>query len=140
MKIAKRNKQGIFLLYADLDDMEEINDNHGHKEGDLILTDTANLLSRNYRESDIIARVGEDEFVVFPVGTTGDVPKLISDRFEKNLKLYNEQRGTRHRISLSWGTAFFEPESLKGIDDLLAEADKAMYEMKKRKKMFISSQ
>ena len=139
LKLARINKQGIFLLYADLDDMKEINDNYGHNEGDLILTETANLLSRNYRESDIIARVGGDEFVVFPVGTTGDAPQLISDRLEKNLKLHNEQSGARHRISLSWGTAFFEPESLHCIDDLLAQADKAMYEMKKRKKMFISS-
>ena len=71
LKLAKRNKQGIFLLYADLDDMKEINDNYGHKEGDLMLIETANLLSRYYRESDIIARFGGDEFVVFPVAKSG---------------------------------------------------------------------
>jgi diguanylate cyclase (GGDEF)-like protein len=139
LKFAKRNNQGIFLLYTDLDDMKEINDNYGHKEGDLILAETANLLSINYRQSDIIARIGGDEFVVFPVGTTGDTPQLISDRLGKNLELYNEQSGARHKISLSWGTAFFDPESLCCIDELLAQADKAMYEMKKKKKMFISS-
>lgn len=135
LKVAKRKKQGIFLLYADLDGMKEINDNYGHKEGDLILTETADILSRNYRESDIIARVGGDEFVVFPIGTTGDVPQLISDRLEKNLQLHNEQSGSKHKISLSWGTAFFEPESSFSIDDLLAQADKEMYEMKNRKKI-----
>lgn len=135
LKVAKRNKQGIFLLYADLDGMKEINDNYGHREGDLILTETANLLSRNYRESDIIARVGGDEFVVFPIGTTGDVPHLISKRLENNLRLHNEQSGTKHRISLSWGTAFFKPEAPCFIDDLLAQADKSMYEMKKKKKI-----
>ena len=83
LKVARRNKQGLFLLYADLDDLKEINDNYGHKEGDLILTEIANILSSNYRESDIIARVGGDEFVVFPVGTKGDVPQLISDRLDK---------------------------------------------------------
>jgi len=135
LKVARRNNQGMFLLYADLDDLKEINDNYGHKEGDLILTETANLLSRNYREADIIARVGGDEFVVFPVGKTEDVPRLISDRLGKNLKLYNEQSGVKHRISLSWGTAYFEPETPCSIEDLLAQADKAMYEMKKRKKI-----
>ncbi len=134
LKLAKRTRQGIFLLYADVDDLKEVNDNYGHKEGDLMLTETADLLSRHYRESDIIARVGGDEFVVFPVGTTGDVPQLISDRLEKNLKLHNEQGGAKHRLSLSWGTAFYEPESPCSIDDLLAQADTAMYEMKKRKK------
>ena len=135
LKVARRNNQGIFLLYADLDDMKEINDNYGHSEGDFILTETAALLSRNYREADIIARVGGDEFVVFPVAKTGDIPQLISDRLEKNLKLYNEQSGAKHRISLSWGTAYFEPDSPCSIEELLAQADKAMYEMKKRKKV-----
>lgn len=134
LKLAKRNRQGRFLLYADIDDMKEINDNYGHKEGDLMLVETANILRSNFRESDIIARVGGDEFVVFPVGTKGDAPQLISTRLEESLRLYNEQSGAKHRISLSWGTAFFEPESSCSIDDLLAEADKAMYEMKKRKK------
>ena len=134
LKVAKRNKQGIFLLYADIDGLKEINDNYGHKEGDLILTETANLLSRNYRESDIIARVGDDEFAVFPAGAAGDLSHLISDRLGKNLKLYNEQSGVKHRISLSWGTAYFEPDSPCSVEDLLAQADKAMHEMKKGNK------
>jgi two-component system cell cycle response regulator len=135
LKVAKRNRQGIFLLYAELDGMKEINDNYGHKEGDLLLTETADMLSRHYRESDIIARVGGDEFVVFPVGTAADVPQVISERLEKNLKLHNEQSGTKHKISLSWGTAFFGPESSFCIDDLLAQADKAMHEMKMKRKI-----
>lgn len=135
LKVARRNKQGMFLLYADLDDLKETNDKYGHKEGDLILTEAANLLSRNYRESDIIARIGGDEFVVFPVGTARDVPKLISDRLENVIEQHNKQDGAKHRISLSWGIAFFEPESPCCIDDLLAQADKAMYEMKNGKKI-----
>ena len=48
--------------------------------------------------------------------------------------MHNEQSGAKH-ISLSWGTAFFEPESPCSIDDLMAQADKAMYEMKNKKKI-----
>jgi len=135
LKVARRNNQGISLLYADLDDLKEINDNYGHSEGDFILTETANLLSRTYREADIIARVGGDEFVVLSVGKNGDVPQLISDRLENNLNLYNEQSEAKHRISLSWGTAHFEKESPCSIEELLARADKSMYEMKNRKKI-----
>lgn len=134
LKLAKRNRQGMFLLYADLDDLKEINDTYGHKEGDLLISETAKLLCRSYRESDVIARIGGDEFVVFPVGTSGDSAERISDRLEKAIASYNEQNGENHRISLSWGIAFFKPESLHRVDDLLEEADNAMYCMKKGKK------
>ncbi len=69
LKIAKRNKKGIYILYADLDDLKEINDVHGHIEGDQALVEIANILRKNYREADISARVGGDEFVVLSART-----------------------------------------------------------------------
>lgn len=134
LKLAKRNKQGMFLLYADLDDLKAINDSRGHKEGDLLISETAALLKANFRESDIIARIGGDEFVVFPVGSSGDSDQLISDRLEQAIADHNSRSDVKQRISLSWGTAFFTPEAPCCVDDLLAEADNAMYGMKKGKK------
>jgi two-component system, cell cycle response regulator len=134
LKVAKRNKQGMFLLYADLDDLKEINDTYGHKEGDLLISETAKLLTKSYRKSDVIARIGGDEFVVFPVGTSGDSAEIISDRLEKAIANYNEQNRENHKISLSWGIALFRPESPHSVDALLEEADTAMYGIKKGKK------
>ncbi|MHA2123177.1 MAG: diguanylate cyclase, partial [Promethearchaeota archaeon] len=68
LKVLDRQKQGIFLLYADLDRLKWINDELGHNEGDRAIVQTAKILRDNYRKSDVIARMGGDEFVVLPVG------------------------------------------------------------------------
>jgi diguanylate cyclase (GGDEF)-like protein/PAS domain S-box-containing protein len=133
-KEAKREKKGIYMLYADIDNLKNINDNFGHKEGDAVLMNTANILKANYRESDIIARISGDEFVVIPVGTFGDDVEKIIDRLEKSLEIYNSERKHDYRISLSTGIAYYDPDNPCSIEDLLIQADKLMYENKKNKK------
>jgi diguanylate cyclase (GGDEF)-like protein len=64
LKLANRYNKGIFIFSADLDDLKIINDNFGHKTGDSALVETANILKKTFRESDIIARIGGDEFVI----------------------------------------------------------------------------
>jgi PAS domain S-box-containing protein len=68
IKLANRHKTGIFMLYADLNGLKMINDKFGHKAGDLALIDMAKLLKKTYRESDVVARIGGDEFAVIPIG------------------------------------------------------------------------
>lgn len=135
LKIAKRNKKGLFLLYADLDGLKEVNDRFGHQEGDIMLIEIANLLKGNYRESDIIARIGGDEFVVLPVGITGDSIDVITSRLGEALEMHNEKRNRGYKLSLSYGLAYYDPDSPCSLDELLIKADKAMYEHKKEKKI-----
>jgi len=68
IKVAERNKEGLLLLFADLDDMKRINDTLGHKKGDEALVDAANIFKKVFRGSDIIARIGGDEFAVLALG------------------------------------------------------------------------
>ena len=124
----------MFMLYADIDNLKEINDTFGHKEGDAALIETANILKSNYRESDIIARIGGDEFVVIPVGTAGDDIEKIVDRLKKSLEIYNSERKHEYRLSLSIGVTYYDPENPFSIEELLIQADKLMYEHKKNKK------
>jgi diguanylate cyclase (GGDEF)-like protein len=135
LKLAKRNKMNILLLYIDLDNLKEINDSLGHQEGDQIILDTANILKSTYRESDIIARIGGDEFVVFPVGMVDENISLIHERLQKNIDTYNEESSRLYNLSLSVGIASYDPQSTHSIDELLAHADKAMYKNKLSKKM-----
>ncbi len=72
LKKANRIKRGMLLLFADVDDLKKINDSLGHQEGDLALIETANLLKETFREPDIIARIGGDEFVVLAAETSAD--------------------------------------------------------------------
>lgn len=133
-KIAKRQKTGLFLLYADLDGLKEINDTRGHQDGDLALIDIANILIATYRESDIIARIGGDEFVVVPVGTIGDDIGMITARLKKNIDAHNAKRKNSYKLSMSWGIAYYDPENPCSVDELLSRADKMMYEQKKSTK------
>jgi diguanylate cyclase (GGDEF)-like protein/PAS domain S-box-containing protein len=134
LKLARRQKQGIFMLYADIDNLKDINDTFGHKEGDMALVNTADILRKNYRESDVIARIGGDEFVIIPIGTDKDTIDIITSRFEKSIKTHNSKNKREYSLSLSYGLAYYDPEKPCSLDELLMKADKTMYEHKKHNK------
>jgi diguanylate cyclase (GGDEF)-like protein/PAS domain S-box-containing protein len=136
LKLSKRQKTGIFLLYADVDNLKSINDTWGHQEGDLALKEIADIFRENYRESDVIARIGGDEFVVIPVGTTGDSIEIITTRLQKALEIRNAKRKRGYNVSLSSGISYYDPENPCSIDELLAQADKLMYEQKSNRQDF----
>ncbi|HAM53563.1 MAG TPA: hypothetical protein DCP92_23795 [Nitrospiraceae bacterium] len=133
-KLSKRLKKGIFMLYADLDNLKAINDTLGHQEGDRALVDIANILRATFRESDIIGRIGGDEFVVIPIGTTGDNIKIVTDRLQKVLAIHNAESTRSYGLSLSFGVTHYDPENPCSIDELLLRADKLMYEQKRLKR------
>jgi two-component system, cell cycle response regulator len=131
--LAKRSKTGMFMLYADLDNLKIINDTLGHQEGDTALTMAADILRKNFRRSDIIARIGGDEFVVFPVGTSADCVEKILERLQKAVEAYNAENNRGYSLSISAGISFYDPERPCTIDDLLTAADGSMYERKMNK-------
>jgi diguanylate cyclase (GGDEF)-like protein/PAS domain S-box-containing protein len=134
LKMAKRLNSGIFMLYADMDHLKEINDTYGHREGDLAIIDAANILKATYRDSDIIARIGGDEFAVFPIGTTESGIDIMTDRLQQKLEIHNSKRIRRYQLSISVGTTYCDMECNYSLDELLDQADKLMYEQKRRKK------
>ncbi len=133
LQLCKREKKGIFMLYTDLDGLKKINDTFGHKEGDMALIDIANILRNNYRESDIIARISGDEFVVIPIGTTEDSAKIATSRLQKSIEIHNTEINRSYKLSLSFGIAYYDPENPCSIDELLVQGDKLMYEQKRHK-------
>ena len=133
LKLAKRKKTGMFLLYADLDDLKSINDTWGHREGDVALIETAKILRKNYRESDVIARIGGDEFVVFPAGTSDDDSEKILDRLHSAFLHRCAQGNPAYKLSISAGISFYDPDAPSSIDELLALGDESMYERKMKK-------
>jgi diguanylate cyclase (GGDEF)-like protein len=133
-KVAIRNKCGLYLLYADLDNMKFINDEFGHDEGDQALINTASILKKTFRKSDIIGRMGGDEFAVFLTNDSelNSENKIIKHVLE-NLKSFNEQNQHRYKLSLSMGIAHENPEYPCPIDRLIIHADNLMYEQKRHK-------
>ncbi|HAM53372.1 MAG TPA: hypothetical protein DCP92_22755 [Nitrospiraceae bacterium] len=137
LKLSKRQNKGIFMLYADLDHLKVINDTLGHQEGDLALIDISNVLKATYRESDVIARIGGDEWVVIPVGNTGEDIEKIIDRLQKNIKYYNATKKSNYTLSVSLGISHYDPENPSSLDELIARADKMMYEQKRLKQTYL---
>ena len=136
LKVAQRMERGIFLLFADVDDLKVINDTFGHLEGDQALIEIARIIKENFRDPDIIARIGGDEFVILAIeGTSEAGPELLMERLRENLDLYNKSKSDgKYRLSVSLGAVAYDPEHPVSIDNLLFLADKNMYEEKLGKK------
>ncbi len=130
LKLARRNDQEIFMVYVDIDNMKDINNRLGHQEGDIALTDTAHLLRTTFRDSDIIARIGGDEFVVITIGSDENSLESITARLRKNVHTLNKSNLRGHALSLSFGITGFTPEGSGSLDALLTRADKLMLEQK----------
>jgi diguanylate cyclase (GGDEF)-like protein/PAS domain S-box-containing protein len=130
LKIAHRMKKEMLLLFADVDHLKWINDNLGHPEGDLALIDTANILRETFRDSDIIARFGGDEFVVLAIETPEISHEILTTRLQENLKTHNTKGNSLYTLSLSMGVARYTPENPVTFQELLARADAAMYAQK----------
>ncbi|UCF87238.1 MAG: diguanylate cyclase [Nitrospiraceae bacterium] len=134
INLADRLGNGMYLLYADLDNLKTINDTHGHQEGDRAIIEVSKIIDENYRRSDVIARIGGDEFVILPVGDSRDSVEMISARLQNVLKQYNEKSLLDYELSLSIGIAYYDPQNPCTVDELLDRADKCMYEEKKLKR------
>lgn len=134
VKVASRTKRGMLLLFADLDDMKQINDRLGHQQGDLALIDTASVLKETFREADIIARIGGDEFAVLAIEAGQDSADILRTRLQENLDARNAKGGGRpYTLAISVGMARYDPSHPYSIDELMARADASMYEQKQRK-------
>jgi diguanylate cyclase (GGDEF)-like protein/PAS domain S-box-containing protein len=130
---ARRQKEKLLLLFIDLDGMKKINDEFGHNEGDNALIQTAAILNRSFRSTDIIARLGGDEFTVLVTDLNASKEDAIT-RLNDNLKAYNASETRGHKLAFSIGVATLEPERMACFEELLEQADQAMYEQKRMKR------
>jgi len=135
MKVAKREKRGMYLMFVDLDKMKWINDQLGHSVGDSALRDVAGILKMSFRESDIVARVGGDEFIVVTMESPDINIDSLAQRINSALDTYNAKKDKPFVLSLSIGIVRFDPDNPRSIEKLITEADRLMYENKKSKKI-----
>jgi diguanylate cyclase (GGDEF)-like protein len=127
LKLARRTGQSFLIVFADLDDLKNINDTFGHAEGDAVLIATANILRRTFRESDIVARYGGDEFLVLVTDAAYEDKDKIYKRINQYVDEVNESKLMNCTISVSLGVVPFEPNRDLNLENLVAEADKALY-------------
>jgi len=131
IKIATRTRRGMLLVSADLDGLKKINDGFGHHEGDRAIVDAGQILRQSFRESDIISRIGGDEFVILITEKPEINAEVLFNRFKKNLEVYNRRVQRPYSFSISMGVAAFDPQNPTDLNTLLIAADRSMYENKK---------
>jgi diguanylate cyclase (GGDEF)-like protein/PAS domain S-box-containing protein len=132
-KIAKRMMRKMLLVYADIDRLKYINDTLGHYTGDRLIIEVADIIKKTFRTSDIIARIGGDEFVILVVEITDLNYSKYIDKLQKNLKEHNKKIDLPFELSLSVGLALYDPGYPLTIEELMKRADDRMYEQKKAK-------
>lgn len=128
---SERNKSTFALLYIDLDKFKSINDTKGHAFGDQVLVETALRLKQSIRNSDTVARIGGDEFVLLleNISNKDDVSTMV-ETLTKELDKAFVINDERFEVSCSIGVAIYPGEGTT-TDALLATADSAMYKAKR---------
>ncbi|MGB7542731.1 MAG: diguanylate cyclase [Burkholderiales bacterium] len=128
----RREHTKLAALFVDLDDFKEINDRWGHTAGDKVLVHAAERFRDMLRQSDILARVGGDEFVIL-IPNAPSREKLIelSSRLSESLKTLADGKEAHLWVNASVGIALF-PDDASTEDELLSAADSAMYAAKRQ--------
>ena len=134
LRIIQR-KGAALLIYLDLDDLKLINDTYGHLEGNRALLVTANVLRACFRQSDILARIGGDEFCVLMTDAGQDSAQQVRKRLQQRADFINALSSWNFRLSLSVGIADVPVVQQPSLDHLLRVADADMYEEKRNKQL-----
>lgn len=128
--LADRNRAPLPLLFVDVDRFKSVNDAFGHQEGDRALRAVADVLTETFRKSDVVARIGGDEFCVLLTSGSSDGASTGAERLRISLESANIAALRRYRLSVSVGIAIYEPDRPVSLEALMKQADDAMYAQK----------
>jgi len=133
LKVCRRNQLSMSFVLFDLNKFKAINDEFGHHEGDFVLTTFAQTLLNSFRDCDVVGRLGGDEFVAMLSDSNGGKIDIALERFSTAIEEINKSLNKQYQINYSAGVANFQHDTDKSIEDMLQDADAAMYENKKGK-------
>jgi diguanylate cyclase (GGDEF)-like protein len=127
----RRIGRPLTAVFMDLDEFKQVNDCYGHAEGDKVLRVTANCLRMNTRETDLIARIGGDEFVVLAPEMDCEAAQRYAKRVQSRFREEMQRHGWPVTISLGVATFNSPPQT---VDEVVKAADDLMYVVKRREK------
>ena len=131
LKSAHRDQQTMALFFMDLNGLKQINDTLGHMAGDDALRDTAQVLRNTFRGSDIVARIGGDEFVALAhLHSELDVETLCA-RLREHQREFNASHQRPYEVDLSIGATLVDEPAEQNLEEFIARADEAMYQEKR---------
>jgi diguanylate cyclase (GGDEF)-like protein len=122
-----------WLIYIGLDKLQEVNDQLGREAGDTLIRSAAKVLRESFRDSDVLGRIGGDEFAVFATGPTTPA-REIEERIAANIEHHNQCFPDQPSLSMSIGIVRCDPQTPHSLEDMIHQADAAMYIEKRRKR------
>ncbi len=134
LKLAYRSGKPFLVVCIDMDGLKKVNDSFGHLEGNRALAELGEVLKESFRQSDILARIGGDEFAVMMAEASEDSAEIVRKRLERKAAARTKQAKLRYKLSLSAGIACSQGGQQHSLERLLAEADARMYEDKQSKR------
>ena len=130
MEESDRHKVQCAVMFFDLDEFKEINDNFGHRAGDALLMRVAGEVGALVRGNEVFARLGGDEFAILLSGVESGMAEILAERVVRAVgQIPLRYEGRNLRVTASLGIAFYPAQS-ENADDLVAKADTAMYQAK----------
>jgi diguanylate cyclase (GGDEF)-like protein len=133
-RFCRRDGRKFVVFFGDIDGLKMINDLYGHREGDHAIWQTARIFKNTFRESDIIGRYGGDEFVVIGLNDSAETIPATQKRFCENMAQCNQNLNKPYEVSISLGAVEYDNQSGLTLEELIAAADKKLYEQKLAKK------
>ena len=133
LKLSRRVQQGLVLIVLDLDGLEHINAQHGRAEGDWALKQVAEVLQNHFRESDVMGRLGEDEFAFFALGVRDKDADTLAARLNEKLAQVTASAGRAYTLAVSVGLMWNKLDAPLPLADLIAQATTAMKAQQQRK-------
>ena len=134
LKFARRAGHPLCMLYIDMDCLKQVNDKYGHAEGDTALNHFAHILTETFRDSDVIARMGGDEFAALTIDTTENSIATIQARLQSAVDAHNLVSVRGYALSFSLGVIRVDLNTIFTVEGLLTQADAAMYAHKQQRK------
>jgi two-component system, cell cycle response regulator len=136
LKLANRSGMPFMVAFVDIDGLKKINDTFGHQEGNRAVVEAAHVLKDSCRRSDILARIGGDEFTILIADADTKCGDVFLRRIQQKLDSCNATTGRRYPLSLSVGIVATDADMTEHADleRLLHKADALMYTQKQKKK------
>ncbi|MBS3786997.1 diguanylate cyclase [Candidatus Bipolaricaulota bacterium] len=129
---AQRYGHSLSFLMIDINSFKEVNDCYSHTTGDKVLVKIGDLLQDNVREVDTVIRYGGDEFLIL-LPETGDGSRIVVNRLKDKMETWNQNNDLiNFPLSLAIGASNFDPQEEIGVEEKIAEADRKMYEDKRK--------
>lgn len=127
LEICKKSDKELTICFIDINDLKVINDTLGHKQGDKLIKTIVESIKGNIRETDVISRLGGDEFIVIFPGCNMDYGERVLRRIKKELKGLKLFEEYDYNISFSYGFSEYDGNLKITVEELLDNADKQMY-------------